>query len=383
MNRPTPYSGDNQFIFISYSHRDNDIVWPIIGRMIDDGYNVWYDDGIDPGTEWDEVIANKIIASDYFIAFISENYMASDNCKDELNYARDNVDNKLLIYLTDTSLPPGMNMRLGRIQAIQAFNFRKEDDFFKKLYLSKDINKFKDSYTEPQDNGPAASAGAVAVASVSAKKDNKSMNELLNKFKLIKSHSKENAVQETAAEVVDEVALDIAPEVTPEVAPEVIIEPAVPVAPVENAPIPVEQNVETPVEEAPVKDEPTPAKKTPSSKWAEWGVPGFRTHNKKHMIIYSIVYAISLILIGISLYITIDYWGSKYGSITAARCLFFMIGYIIALPFSVNYGFVQDKVFKLNEKSTTVKILTIVGVDLCIAVCMFLLLVLSEVLMVL
>ena len=143
MDRPIAYNGNEPFIFVSYSHKDNDTVWPIINKMINDGYRVWYDNGINPGTEWDEFIATKIKNCDYFIALLSESYIASDNCKDELNYARDRVDNKLLIYLQDVELPTGMDMRLGRIQAIQAFLFDNDKHFYEKLYTSKNIESFK------------------------------------------------------------------------------------------------------------------------------------------------------------------------------------------------------------------------------------------------
>lgn len=144
MEKPVSYKGKKPFVFISYSHRDSDRVWPVISKMVNDGYHVWYDEGIEPGKEWDEFIANQITGSGYFIAFISANYIASDNCKDELNFARDRVDNKLLVYLEDASLPSGMEMRLGRIQAIQKFTIDNDDKFYEKLYSSSNLEFFKE-----------------------------------------------------------------------------------------------------------------------------------------------------------------------------------------------------------------------------------------------
>ena len=89
MQSPVPYKGPDPYIFISYAHRDSEAVKEILLQMQQDGYRVWFDLGIDPGTEWDQFIARKVIGCDYFIAFISKNYLASSNCKDELNYARD------------------------------------------------------------------------------------------------------------------------------------------------------------------------------------------------------------------------------------------------------------------------------------------------------
>ena len=54
-----PYQGDQQYIFISYAHKD-EVVLKIIEQMINDGYRVWFDNGIDPGTEWDDSIASHI-----------------------------------------------------------------------------------------------------------------------------------------------------------------------------------------------------------------------------------------------------------------------------------------------------------------------------------
>lgn len=106
------------YIFISYSHRDSNLVLPIISRLSAEGYNVWYDAGIEAGSEWDENIASHIGRCSYFIAFVSKNYINSKNCKDELNYSRDLDKEQFLIHLEDVELPGGMAMRMNRIQAI-------------------------------------------------------------------------------------------------------------------------------------------------------------------------------------------------------------------------------------------------------------------------
>ena len=143
MSKPVPYKGTEPYIFISYAHKDSDRVWPIIEQMQRDGYRVWYDEGIDPGTEWDEFIAEHIQGCDYFIAFLSPNYMASDNCKDELNFVRDLNKGRLLIYLEDVSLPAGMQMRLGRLQAIHWYTYVNRGEAFEKLYSSDGLDGLK------------------------------------------------------------------------------------------------------------------------------------------------------------------------------------------------------------------------------------------------
>ena len=66
MERPIPYRGEEAYIFVSYAHKDSYRVWPIVARLQLDGYRVWYDEGIDPGTEWDENIASHVKNCGYF-----------------------------------------------------------------------------------------------------------------------------------------------------------------------------------------------------------------------------------------------------------------------------------------------------------------------------
>ena len=51
------YHGDDPYIFISYSHRDTDTVTRIMETLRAQGFNIWYDDGINPGSVWRDEIA--------------------------------------------------------------------------------------------------------------------------------------------------------------------------------------------------------------------------------------------------------------------------------------------------------------------------------------
>lgn len=130
------YSGNNPYVFVSYAHADKDSVLPIISHMIHSGYRIWYDDGIDPGSEWDDNIARHVQDCSLFIAFVSKNYLDSDNCKDELNYARDLKKERLLVYLEDVELPAGMAMRLNRLQALYWNSYKDKRVFYDKLFLA-------------------------------------------------------------------------------------------------------------------------------------------------------------------------------------------------------------------------------------------------------
>lgn len=130
-----PYTGKEPYVFISYSHKDYDEVSAVINELQSQNYRVWYDEGIDSGTEWDKNIATHVEECEYFIAFISENYINSSNCKDELNFARDLEKKRFLVYLEEVDLPSEMKMRLSRIQNIHKYRYDKTEDFYNKLFL--------------------------------------------------------------------------------------------------------------------------------------------------------------------------------------------------------------------------------------------------------
>lgn len=139
MAKLVPYSGDEKYIFISYAHKDSALVMPIIERLMREGYRVWFDKGIDPGTEWDETIALHVNECAYFVAFMSKNYLSSSNCKDELNYARDLEKDRLLVYLEEVQLPPGLAMRVNRLQSIFKYTYEDQEEFYAMLFSANNI----------------------------------------------------------------------------------------------------------------------------------------------------------------------------------------------------------------------------------------------------
>ena len=157
------------YIFISYAHLDGKRVCPILERLYESGFNLWYDKIITAGTSWDDNIALHIDASAYFIAFVSENYLNSDNCKDELSYARDLNKEMLLIYLDEVNLPSGLAMRLNRSQAIiwnpQDDSYSDED--FAKIMNAQGIRKALLNSDETDEDSEEKEVGTSTPTTVS------------------------------------------------------------------------------------------------------------------------------------------------------------------------------------------------------------------------
>ena len=112
------YAGNQPYIFISYAHRDAEQVFPIIDQWYRAGYRLWYDEGIDPGNEWPEEVANALEGCIQFFVFISPRSVLSKNVKNEISFAIDLEKDFIAIHLEETPLPPGLRLRMGDIQAI-------------------------------------------------------------------------------------------------------------------------------------------------------------------------------------------------------------------------------------------------------------------------
>ena len=132
---PVAYKGNEPFIFISYAHKDSEVVLPVIQRLQNDGYRVWYDEGIAPGSQWDVYISEHLQGSASVLCFLSQAYLRSQNCRDELALSRAAAKPMNIISIDDVQLTPGLKMRYGRIQAL-FMNKMSQDELLDKLYRS-------------------------------------------------------------------------------------------------------------------------------------------------------------------------------------------------------------------------------------------------------
>ena len=134
---------EKSYIFISYAHADSKVVLPIISAMQKNGIMVWYDNGIEAGSEWPEFIAQKIVNCTKFVSFISNAYINSQNCKRELNMAVSRNKELLSIYLEPTELPLGIELQLGTYQAVFINRFPSQNHFIKSICSEPFFNNCK------------------------------------------------------------------------------------------------------------------------------------------------------------------------------------------------------------------------------------------------
>ncbi len=119
MERPFPaYQGDAAYIFVSYAHDDAGVVYPELIRLRNQGFNIWYDEGISPGSSWREEIATAINDCALFLMFVTPRSVKSEPCQKEINFAESHNCRILAVHLEQTVLPMGLELVLGDRQAI-------------------------------------------------------------------------------------------------------------------------------------------------------------------------------------------------------------------------------------------------------------------------
>lgn len=125
------YRGNEPYVFVSYAHKDKDIVFPEIKRFNDAGFHVWYDEGISPGNEWSDEIAEALTKCTVFVVMLTPTSAPRESVLNEISFALDEGKPLLAIYLEDTELPPGLRLRISRKQAILKYNMTDEEYDFK------------------------------------------------------------------------------------------------------------------------------------------------------------------------------------------------------------------------------------------------------------
>lgn len=153
IKRPSPaYDGPNPYIFISYAHKDSEMIFKEIERFQNEGYNIWYDDGLIPGNNWDEGIVLALSNSSLVVVFITENSVSSENVKKEIALASEENINILPIYLKKTQLPPDLKYHLIRTDAIFKYLLSDEDYLKKCIKAFENIHSPKKEALSPNDN---------------------------------------------------------------------------------------------------------------------------------------------------------------------------------------------------------------------------------------
>jgi len=128
--------GNEPYIYVSYEHKDSEDVFAHLKKLRGDGFRIWYDGGIAPGSNWAEEIAMAIINAACVLVFMSPEASASREVKNEVSFALSKKKPMVCVYLNETTLPLGLEMQLGNVTAIHEHRFEDNGKFYERLLKS-------------------------------------------------------------------------------------------------------------------------------------------------------------------------------------------------------------------------------------------------------
>jgi hypothetical protein len=120
--KPSTYRQRGGYIFISYSRRNRNLVYPLAQKLKSSGFKTWIDtQDIKPGNPWKGQIVQGIAEADAFVLLLTPDSAASENVRKELDLALDADVLVLPVILQPAKIPNAMKYQLVGIQRINLF----------------------------------------------------------------------------------------------------------------------------------------------------------------------------------------------------------------------------------------------------------------------
>lgn len=107
------YTGTEPYLFVSYSHRDTKLVYPVLDDLYDKKYRIWYDESCENGLDFRDELRRRISNAEAVILFVSKSSMESPFCGMEIIVACENNKRLYPIYLDDAEVPPAFQLLLA------------------------------------------------------------------------------------------------------------------------------------------------------------------------------------------------------------------------------------------------------------------------------
>lgn len=108
------------YAFVSYAHADAPRVYPLIGQFHHDGFELWYDQGIEPTDAWARTIPSRIDDSKIFIVFASTVAYSRRGVQMEVDWAVKH-GTRILVVQLDSEIAVELDFLTGVEQKLLAF----------------------------------------------------------------------------------------------------------------------------------------------------------------------------------------------------------------------------------------------------------------------
>ena len=159
LDRVTTDKNKTPFLFISYSHADNEVVDSILEQLYEKGVNYWYDKELHAGKKWNEEVL-EVLNDDKCIGvlfFCSKKFFTSGPCHQEINATKNKIlKNNKVQYIPICVESVGVNKMIEAVQTEEQFvvdnlsNIILDDGMFHKdvTYIPYNENTIEKAYHE-------------------------------------------------------------------------------------------------------------------------------------------------------------------------------------------------------------------------------------------
>ncbi len=150
------YNGNEPYLFISYSHRDTELVYPILDDLYDMKFRIWYDESCETGNDFREELRRRIEGCDAVILFVSESSMSSPFCGMEILTAKEYQKKIVPVCVDNSPVPPAFKIWLDNIHHGNVMQRKKLLDALKRDLPPETMDRLtmvEDKLEKCEDNG--------------------------------------------------------------------------------------------------------------------------------------------------------------------------------------------------------------------------------------
>src|SRR4030095_2098562 len=118
VSQPQVASHVAPYVFVSYAHVDLQIVHPYVSSLERQGLKVWWDQGLTPGREWVQEIADAIFECSVFLLLVTRGVVDSEYCFRETFFAQNERIPTIVSFVQSVRLPHRLRFLLSSIHAV-------------------------------------------------------------------------------------------------------------------------------------------------------------------------------------------------------------------------------------------------------------------------
>ena len=143
-----PYEGKEEYMFVSCCREDGETVFPLLESLAKKGYRIWYDEGINPGSDRSEIIDEYLERCAVFLAVITGSLPDSHSCRREINRAFLQGKPVVSVFLEETPLSAGMEMQLSSVRSVHRKDYGDSESFLEAICREEALEPCKGTLSE-------------------------------------------------------------------------------------------------------------------------------------------------------------------------------------------------------------------------------------------